>query len=152
MIQLSKEETKRLERESTPLFNVVKPGLLNHSKVFNKWMAVLGWTHMGKFANNSIINKPLHVRVAAMSKLLGFKQNYHVNYWERNAVWGLEHNGIKFVLYISNKGLSVQIEGGYDSSLPQPTPDQAQTIINLLFDTLVDGKLDPIFAKHFGAF
>ena len=147
MEQLSKEETKQLEETSVPVMNVIARIGKDDPNIFNRWLAILGWTHMGEFADGSILSKPLHVRVAAMSELLGFRPNYHVNYWERNACWGLEHEGIKFVLYISNKGFSVQLaRDGEDL----PTTESGKTIIDMLFQKLVNGKYDPDFYKHFG--
>lgn len=153
MKQLPKQETKDLEHKSMPMImamadpNAIWPRI----NVQNKWFAVLGWHTAGEFTDDPIVNKALHLKVAAMSKLLGFKQNYHVNYWERNAVWGLEHEGIKFVVYLSTRGLSVQLALDPDG-VNRPTPADAQIIVDLLFDKLIGTKPNPTFTKYFGEF
>lgn len=126
MKQLDKKTTQLLEQTSVPIIMRIED-----QAVADKWFHVLGWTHNGSYLNNEITNKPLKTRVAAMAELLGFRQNYHVVHSERNAVWGLEHNDITFLVYISNSGLAVQLEQCGSNAL------QAETIVGLLHDILI---------------
>ena len=124
MKQLSKTDTKALELNSTPVIMLLSQCGTSYNA--QPWFDVLGWTHTGR----NITNQPLKVRVATMAWLLGFERNYHVNYNERNAVWGLEWRDVRFIVYISNAGLALQLE---DKS----TPAEAVQIVDELHKILI---------------
>jgi hypothetical protein len=131
MKQLTNKETKHLEFNSSHLMNFM---LRAGKEEMHRFFHLIGWTHNGEYHADPITNKALHVKVAALSKLLGFKQNYHVNYDCRNAVWGLEHEGLKFALCYSTEGLVVQIESTPDVI---PTIKDANVNTDHLYEILV---------------
>ena len=132
MKQLSKQETKELEYSSTPMINIMAPC---QDELAYKWFDVIGWTHNGRHyahpKSRNITNQAMHKTVAEMSKLIGFKQNYHITWSIRNAVWGLQIDDIKFVLYISTEGTSVQIDQNC-------TETDVEKIVNQLYGILIN--------------
>lgn len=119
MKQLSNKETKELEYDSTPISNVLyqKESTLTHKEskeLMYKSFDITGWAHNGRHYKipgaRNLSCGPLHKQVALMSKLLGFKQNYHIVWSLRNAVWGLQIDDLKFILYICTEGTRIQVE------------------------------------------
>jgi len=147
MKQLSNEETKELEFTTTPLSNVLYQQInseLSHKEteiVMYKSFDITGWAHNGRFyadpKSRSLSNGPLHKQVALMSELIGFKQNYHIVHSLRNAVWGLEFDNIKFLLYICTEGTKIQVEHNCNDAT-------AQKIINRLYGLLI---VDPALTE-----
>ena len=138
LIQLTNEETKELEYTTTPLTNVTHiPGSVLGDKEAERMMFrsfdITGWAHNGRYYDmegaRSMSNGPLHKQVAAMTELLGFKQNYHIVWSLRNAVWGLQLDELKFVLYICTEGTKIQIDSRKDVD--------AERIIDHLYDILI---------------
>lgn len=118
---LSKTETIRLEEESTPISNAMNdfyhsfPRTKNIPKevtdVQEMHYDILGWYSVHGFTTSTA----MHKKVAALSELFGSRPSYHKTYNERHAVWGLESNGVKFVVYYSTRGLSIQIENRFQT-------------------------------------
>ena len=140
MKQLSNKETKELEYVTTPIGNVThQPNSeLNQDeseKLMFRSFDITGWAHNGRYYDmegaRNMSNGPLHKQVAEMSKLLGFKQNYHITWSLRNAVWGLEIEGIKLVLYICTEGTRIQIGSPYRDT-------DAKTVIDHLHSILIE--------------
>ena len=143
MKQLSNEETKELEYNTTPISNVLYQAnsTLNRKEsdaMMYKSFDVVGWAHNGRHYDmpgaRSMSNGPLHKQVAEMTKLLGFKQNYHIVWSLRNAVWGLEFDDIKFLLYICTEGTRIQVEWKDNDAT-------ANKLINHLYTLLI---VDPV--------
>jgi len=131
MKQLTNKETKRVEYNSSHILNLMqRASRADMHRLFH----LTGWTHNGEFLGNPITHNALHKKVAILSNILGFKQNYHVNYTCRNAVWGLEHEGLKFAVCYSIEGLVVQIESWEEV---KPTIADAIVIVDHLYELLI---------------
>lgn len=101
--QVSKERTKELEINTTPVVNLFW-GAGTDEQLHKKYFDIVTFIYNHGFTTLDSV----YVRVNKISELLGFKQNYYVNYEYRSAVWGLKWKGQEFVIYYSNKGFSVQ--------------------------------------------
>ena len=127
--QLSTEETRELEHTTDSMIMWISaindPTI--RDKVSKKWFKILCW----KDAQN-IVGAGVYATAKHMTSLLGFKQNYYVMYWERNATWGVDINGTKGVLYISTKGLTLQLAKG-------TTESETIMVIDELYKLLIKG-------------
>lgn len=146
--QLTKEQTKELERTTTPLVNLV--GVHHNDKTefeFNgicAVMAISSWYLTWDLKSNKFKEHR-----DKLIQLLGFKPNYHVNYEFKNAVWGLESNGHQCVLYTSLKGTSLQVAG--DAYQPGTLHKMLEPFMERILDwkMLESGTEKSIFAKRF---
>jgi hypothetical protein len=146
MKQLSNKETKELEYTTTPLSNILyqQNSVFSHKEsetMMFRSFDVVGWAHNGRFydqpGSRSLSNGALHKQVAEMSKLLGFKQNYHIVWSLRNAVWGLQIDDLKFILYICTEGTRIQVEQNCNDA-------SAKKIIDRLYSLLI---IDPALSE-----
>jgi len=116
LIQLSKRETKELELNSTRIENTLfnEKSFYSTEVINNAHQLLLSWEHtQGLDANSSE-----KVKTAKLSELLGYKPNYHMTTFVRNAVWGFRFGDInnKFLIYHSKRGLTLQIHPNFDGN------------------------------------
>jgi len=94
---------------------------------------ITGWAHNGRYYEmegaRSMSNEALHKQVAEMTKLLGFKQKYHVVWSLRNAVWGLQLDELKFLLYICTEGTRIQVERNCNDENDERIVDHLHNIL-----------------------
>ena len=118
---------------TTPIINMFVLGLEESDYIvddFHAGMAISSW-----YALYDIKAGQLGAKRDKLVELLGLKPNYHVNYEYRNAVWGLEINGHKCVLYTSIRGTDLQVE-------PKKwKPGEMQKLLKVLMDKLIDPEI-----------
>jgi hypothetical protein len=106
---LSKEETKSLEHRTVPYEHIRAEGFRNkaYTQMFHlqREIKIVEWYHYhGLEACGSI-----YLKWRKLTELFGYKPSYYVSYEYKNAVWGFEWEGEKFLIYESIRGLSIQI-------------------------------------------
>lgn len=109
--QLTKKETKDLEHNTTSLINVYNTKVNTHEFEFdgiNASLAITSWYNTWDIKEGGLKTKR-----DKLTELLGFKPNYHVTYFVKHAVWGIESNGHRCVLYTSIEGTSLQVPSGF---------------------------------------
>lgn len=111
--QITKKRVKELEVTTTPYMNRFynspedceemtdehKDRLRHNSHEFHNWYN----------EDFDLMYSSLYKCVDYISRKIGFKQNYYVSYWQRNAVWGFMWEDHECILYYSNRGLSLQV-------------------------------------------
>ena len=129
---LSKKETKELEHTSTPIQNLFHSAKLLPSDCLilsELGMELQGWYHTWGLQANIRISS--HWK--KMSELLGIKPTYYCDYEYRTAVYGFLWNGHKVILYLSMRGLSLQVS-------PKFRKDKIKELYTDFIDTLVCKK------------
>lgn len=98
---LSKKETEELEQSTTPIENLTKYQIpyIEHLFKIQSWYGVNGLT-------TNMSQKEFFIK---LTELLGYKPLYYKRYEYRTAVWGFEWENEKFILYRSERGLSIQV-------------------------------------------
>lgn len=106
---------------------------------FNHLMwSLLGWYHQYDLPAGSHIRK----HWAKMSELLEHKPTYYVTHSYRNAVWGFEWEGEKFILYKDQRGLALQVTDNFPATKAIP-------LVKLLLKKLKYGKISgPAEVRH----
>lgn len=98
---LSVKATQELESASVPVQNHMQ----SRTETMALFIKLLHWAS----GRGLRLNAPQKDVDALMVKLLGFKPTYYRNYRYRTAVWGLTYQGTDFVLYLSKRGLALQV-------------------------------------------
>lgn len=141
VLQLSKQETMDLEKNSKKSFSHEHTGQ-NRERALSIMRKQLGLHHWQYVHGNKSDNFYQECRL--LTKLLGYKYNYFITYWVRNACWGLCLEGIpnsKFLVYWCVEGLSVQFQNGMSL-------DTQEKVVDHLCDLMVKGKKnDEIWAE-----
>lgn len=105
-----KRKIRWLEENTTPLLNVLPVDLYRDEKLREKLLDLTRWEF--RFGLNvSYTQRALKTK---LSKLLGAKWSYCVNYEFQNAVWGFEFEGKGVVVYFSKDGTVFQVEPGIE--------------------------------------
>jgi hypothetical protein len=102
LTQLTNDEVKKLEIETEQFVNLLTAK--DYDEIRETFFEVLCW-----YRHHNLIAGKLYDHVEILTKLFGVKPNYFVDYSHRNAVWGFEWEGNKFVFYKSIEGLSIQV-------------------------------------------
>lgn len=100
--KLSQEETRILEKETTPFSNIAQYLFLNE-ELATIWHDIIGWAH----TYNINVNKPSH-KWKKLIELFKCKPNYYIIYEYKNAIWGFNTDYGKIIIYNSLKGTGIQ--------------------------------------------
>ena len=136
LIQLSQKETKDLEWNSTPIEQFILTQQKN-KKLNNKLMILTSWIHTHGLNANDLMKK----RKDKLSQLLNFSSNYRSKGEYISDVYGLSRNNEKFMIYYSQRGLTVQVNENFNNDLMEKFLDE-------LIDLLVDDTSE-FYKKYF---
>lgn len=98
---LSKKETEELEKNTIRIENVVM-----YQRPYNDYLLKI---QLWYWANGLTAALPQKQINAKLIELIGYEPNYFKQYEYRNAVWGLEWESEKFLIYKSKGGTEIQI-------------------------------------------
>lgn len=99
MKSLTKEETKKLEYTTTPIYSYVH---FLDEKYLHKFYDIIGWYHH----HNISCNNKKEIK-AKLIEILG-KPLYYITHRHKNMVWGFNICDNKVVIYKDKRGLSIQ--------------------------------------------
>ena len=107
--QLTNQEVRELEQSSIPIESFIHTS--DRDARFKRLILTQHWYHTHDL-NTSMPQKRLN---AKMTSLLNINPNYYKTYEFKNAVWGINWQSHKIIIYLSRRGLSIQVE----DTLPQ---------------------------------
>jgi len=123
LMQLSKKETKDLEWNSTPIEQFI---LTQQNKKLNKKLMILtSWIHTHGLNGNDLMKK----RKDTLSQLLKLSPNYRTRGEYVSDVYGLIWNNEKFIIYYSQRGLTVQVNDKFDNNLMENFLDELMELL-----------------------
>lgn len=99
LFKLDKQYTKNLELITTPYGNLARRYNISF---------ITGKDSIYKYCYKYNFKTTKEQKDFLINKLT--KPSYHANYEYREAVWGLVFNNNPFIIYYSEKGLSIQVE------------------------------------------
>ena len=111
--QLTKEDAKNLETNSRNVGNFLTYEL--HEKLKNILYLEKGL--QGWYREYNISAGSFKAKIPKLTEIFNTKPNFYVNYLSRYAVWGFEWQDQKFLIYVSKRGLTIQIAYNFDLSL-----------------------------------
>lgn len=126
MTPISRKEIQQLEESTTRIENISRGTTLFISPakrliLVHRMLRLQGWYHTWDLPAGSQMRR----HWAKMSELLGTKPTLYRNYSYRTALWAFEWQGLKVLLYASQRGLSLQVSQNFP-------PDKVNPLITML--------------------
>ena len=119
--QISTAEVKEFELIYTDYRNISKGEI-----AFDLIWGILGWHE----SHGIDVNAKIENKWTRLTELLHFDPNYYPIYDHKNALWGLEYQGNKILLYCSVQGLTMKAS-------PSMKLDELHEVLQMLKNTIV---------------
>ncbi|AEO93567.1 gp308 [Bacillus phage G] len=125
---LSKERTRELEHTTEPIENFTMYNERFKSQYFHKqYFRINSWFRVNGLTTNNTQGKFNE----KLSELLGYKPLYYQQYEYKTAVWGFEWKSEEFIMYRSERGLSIQIGKKFNKTKLEDFFDELTTLLKV---------------------